>query len=175
VLEEEGKVLSIQGEDAEVVPETRSTCGSCAAKSGCGTSLLSSLFPQRHRSFRARNTVNARIGDRVLIGLDESALQIASLLVYLAPLLGLIGGGILGDKLAEVLMPEFTELLSIVAGAAGFAGVLFVVRKYSTRLASHDRYQAVVLRILNPEERSRTVSFASPQKISNFDSKNSTL
>ncbi len=160
MLEEEGKVISVQGDVAEVVPETKSTCGSCSAKSGCGTSLLSSLFPQRQRAFRARNRVNARQGDRVLIGLDESALQIASLLVYLAPLVGLIVGGMIGTKVAETLMLESAEFLSITAGAAGFAGVLFGVRKYSAVLAKRDRYQAVVLRILHPEK-TAVVSFSS--------------
>lgn len=151
MLEEEGIILSVDGSVAEVVAETKSTCGSCAVKSGCGTSLLASLFPQRKRSFRADNPVSARTGDRVIIGLDESALQIASLLVYLAPLLGLIGGAIVGTWLAPQLAPDMVELFSIISGVAGFSLVLLLVRKISPWLSGRGRYQAIVLRILKPE------------------------
>ncbi|WP_456404289.1 SoxR reducing system RseC family protein [Thiolapillus sp.] len=151
MLEEEGVVLSVSGSVAEVVAETKSSCGSCSAKSGCGTSLLASLFPQRKRSFRANNTVSAKTGDRVIIGLDESALQIASLLVYLVPLLGLIGGAIIGAWLAPQLAPDAAEPFSIIAGIAGFSLVLLVVRRISPWLSGRGRYQASILRVLKPE------------------------
>lgn len=151
MLEEEGMVLSVNGNIAEVVAETKSACGSCAAKNGCGTSLLASLFPQRKRSFQASNPVHARVGDRVLVGLDESALQTASLLVYIAPLLGLIGGAMAGSWLASRSMPGIAEAISIGAGIGGFALALLVVRKTGFRLSAYGRYQARILRVLHPQ------------------------
>jgi len=148
MLEEEGIVLSVNGDTAEVVAETKSACGSCSAKSGCGTSLLASMFPQRKRSFLAANPVSAQEGDRVVIGLDESAMQIASLLVYLAPLLGLIGGAILGNALMPSPLLGFREIGSIAMGIAGFVLVLMTVRKISPRLSGNSRYQARILRVL---------------------------
>ncbi len=151
MLEEQGVVLSVSGDTAEVVAEAKSTCGSCAAKNACGTSLLANLFPQRKRTFRASNPVAAQVGDRVLIGLDESVLQTASLLVYVVPLLGLIGGAMAGTWLASALMPEIAEAVSIGVGIAGFSLALLVVRKTSSRLSAHSRYQARVLRVLGPQ------------------------
>ncbi|WP_456380452.1 SoxR reducing system RseC family protein [Thiolapillus sp.] len=151
MLEEQGIVLSVSGDTAEVVAETKSTCDACAVKNGCGTSLVASLFPQRQRTFRASNPVAAQVGDRVLIGLDESVLQTASLLVYIVPLLGLIGGAMAGTWLASPLMPEIAEAISIGAGIAGFTLALLVVRKTGFRLSAHGRYQAKVLRVLDPQ------------------------
>jgi len=151
MLEEEGIVLSVIGDIAEVVAETKSTCGSCSAKSGCGTSLLADLFPKRNRSFQANNSVSAQVGDRVIIGLDESALQLASLLVYLAPLLGLIGGALIGTRLASVLLSGVAEAASIGFGVAGFVLMLVAVSKLSPLLSSRDRYQARIIRILAPQ------------------------
>ena len=148
MLEEEGIVLSVNGDTAEVVAQAKSACGSCSARSGCGTSLLAGMFPERKRSFLASNTVSAREGDRVIIGLDESAMQIASLMVYLAPLLGLIGGAILGNWLMPSLLSGFGEFGSIAMGIAGFVLVLMTVRKISPRLSENSRYQARILRIL---------------------------
>ena len=143
MLEEKGIVLSVSGQTAEVAPESKAACGSCSAKAGCGTSLLADLFPQRKRALMASNPVHAQVGDRVVIGLDENALQLASLLIYLVPLLGLIGGAILGAWLS----PEFAESGSIVLGMAGFMGVLILVRKYSRHLSGNNRFQARILRV----------------------------
>ncbi|WP_456412984.1 SoxR reducing system RseC family protein [Thiolapillus sp.] len=150
MLEEQGVVLSVRGNAAKVVAENKSSCGSCAAKNGCGTSLLASLFPQRKRSFWASNPVHAQAGDRVLIGLDESALQTASLLLYIVPLLGMIGGAMAGTWLASQHTPLMVEVVSTGAGIAGFFLALLMVRKTGARLSAHNRYQARILRVLSP-------------------------
>ncbi len=152
MLEEEGTVVRVHADMVEVVTRKKSACGSCAAKNGCGTSLVESLFPQRTRSFRASNEVLAKEGDRVIIGLDENALQIASMLVYLAPLLGLIAGAMAGSWLGAQISTGQQELFSILAGIGGFWGSLFVVRSCSDALSRKHAYQARVLRVL-PEEK----------------------
>ena len=147
MLEEEGVVLAVNGNIAEVTTRKKSACGNCAARNGCGTSLVESLFPARTRSFRAHNGVQARKGDRVVIGLDESALQTASLLIYLVPLLGLIGGALLGTWLGT---DGHGELSSILGGIGGFFISLAAVRRYSDILARKQAFQARVLRVIAP-------------------------
>lgn len=151
MLEEEGVVLAVNGDIAEVVTRKKSACGSCAARSGCGTSLVESLFPGRLRSFPARNDVRAQEGDRVVIGLDESALQTASLLIYLVPLLGLIGGAILGSWLGSGVVGGHTEQFSAMGGIGGFFVSLGAVRRYSDMLSRKQVFQARVLRVISPQ------------------------
>ncbi len=151
MLEEEGVVLAVDGDIAEVMTQKKSACGSCAAKSGCGTSLVERLFPSRTRSFRARNDIRAQKGDKVVIGLDESALQIASLLIYLVPLLGLIGGAIFGSWLGSAPDGGHAELFSALGGIGGFFVFLAAVRHYSDMLSRKPVFQARVLRVLSPQ------------------------
>ena len=148
MLEEEGVVVGIEGDFAEVETPTRHACGSCSAKSGCGTSLLASLFPDRKRTFLARNGAGARAGDRVIIGLRESDLQIASLLLYLLPILGLIGGALAGTWLAKTLHSGDGELLSILTGIASMAAVLAWIRRGRFAGSGEGRFQAVILRVI---------------------------
>lgn len=147
MLEEEGTVISVQGEFAEVRTEPKSACGSCSARSGCGTSLLAGLFPRRERAFMARNPLAARPGDRVVIGLRESDLQLASLVIYLLPILGLIGGALLGNWLAALLYSSDGELLSILLGVGMLALTLLWIRRSQNGLAGNGRFQAVILQV----------------------------
>ena len=143
MLVETAIVLSTDGPMAEVQAQARSACGGCAAKGACGTSLLDSLFPERRPRFWARNDPGARPGDRVRVGLAESALQRASLMLYLLPLFGLIGGALLGRQ----LMPH-SEGASILLGVIGLAAVLGWVRRHSRKLWKRGEFQAVILEIL---------------------------
>lgn len=128
MIEQEARVLGLQGGDALVEVGRQSACGSCAAKSGCGTSVVASLFPQRRQQLRVANTQAAKPGDRVIIGLPEEGLQRASLLLYGAPLLGLLAGAGVGQQWGG------SELQSILGGLLGAALGLWFVRWRSARL-----------------------------------------
>ncbi len=151
MIEEEAVVVGLDGEYAEVESWQKSACGHCSARSGCGTSLVASLFGRRPRRFPALNQVGARPGDRVIVGVDAGALQAASFLMYLVPLLGLIGGALAGTWAARLLAAADGELLSILLGAFGMALALLLVRRRFGRTGNR-RLQAVVLRVL-PEAR----------------------
>lgn len=148
MLEEEGVVLGLHDGLAEVLTQKKSACGSCAAKNGCGTSLVESLFPQRSRALMAKNEVGAKEGDQVILGLDEAALQIASLLVYLVPILGLIAGALLGAWIGPGMAAGYGEISSILGGVGGFFVFLSVVRRYSDALSHRHEYQAQILRVI---------------------------
>jgi len=127
MIEEQGRVVRLDGDFAEIVTEKRSACGSCSAKGGCGTSLLSTWFPQRHLSFRLKNEVDARPGDPVIVGLDEALLQRSSMLLYAFPLAGLLLGAIAGEHGFEFLaLPS--ELGAVLVGLLGLIAALFLVR-----------------------------------------------
>ncbi|WP_456445619.1 SoxR reducing system RseC family protein [Thiolapillus sp.] len=151
MLEEEGVVVGVSGDMAEVLTQKKSACGSCAAKNGCGTSLVESLFPQRSRTFQAANEASAKEGDRVVLGLDETALQLASLLVYLVPILGLIAGAIFGTWLGTRTASGYAEMFSVLGGVGGFFVSLAVVRRYSISLSRKHNYQARILRVIPSE------------------------
>ena len=132
MIEEQARVLRVQGEIAEIVTQPRSACGSCAAKNGCGTSLLAAWFPQRRLTFELRNEIGAEAGDSVVVGLDEGLLQRGSLLLYALPLGGLLLGALLGERLFLGLGLA-TELGAVLVGLLGLTGALLYVRRITQR------------------------------------------
>jgi|AZIC01.1.fsa_nt_gi sigma-E factor negative regulatory protein RseC len=85
MIEQQAKVIRIKGDIVFVESLQTSACQSCAQKSLCGSAMYSSLLPRREMALK--NTLSLQQGDEVLIGLNESDLLRASLLLYLAPLL----------------------------------------------------------------------------------------
>ena len=140
MIEQQAQVTALDGDHALVVIVRQNACGSCAAKSGCGTSVIASLFPQRQQQLRVANTVQAGAGDQVLIGLSESGLQRASLLLYGVPLLGLLAGALLGQLWGG------SEPRSILGGLLGASLGLWIVRWRSRRGSG---LQPVMLRRLS--------------------------
>ena len=128
MIEERARVVRVDGGLAEIVTQQQSSCGSCAAKAGCGTSLLATWLPQRRLSFRLTNDIGASPGDLVVVGLDETLLQRNSLLLYALPLAGLLLGAIAGERgFLAVGLPA--ELGAVLAGLLGVSAALLLVRR----------------------------------------------
>lgn len=131
----EGQVVGIEGQFALVQTQRQSACGGCQSSSSCGTSALAKLFSNSSSApMRVENRLNAKLGDQVLLKLDESRLVLHAFMAYGLPLIGLFLSAIL-LKWAGLTLLNFTEgqaeLLSILGGVAGmFAGWSFTRRFY---------------------------------------------
>ncbi|WP_069471587.1 SoxR reducing system RseC family protein [Candidatus Marithrix sp. Canyon 246] len=92
--------LSKQFAVVEVIP-TNHPCTQC--QNGCGIASLAKT--NKHVSkIKVINLVNAKLGDKVIIGLKEQALLKASLILYLLPLVSMFVIGIaMNTVLAAVL------------------------------------------------------------------------
>jgi len=141
MIEQEARVVAIEGDQALVEIQRQSACGGCAAKSGCGTSVVASLFPQRRQTLRLDNGVQAVPGDRVIVGLPEAALQQASLLLYGLPLLLLLAGAVVGKLWFG------TEPAAILGGLSGVTLGLLLVRRIAAT-AGGRQLQPLLLRRL---------------------------
>jgi sigma-E factor negative regulatory protein RseC len=148
MIEERARV--VQADDSGIWVETQrqSACGQCSANKGCGTAVIGKVVGNKRSRVRVLDTgvTGVRVGDDVLIGIQEQALVRGSLAIYLAPLLSMFLFGLLGQSLAPQLGVANADVLSIVFAAAGLgAGFLWV--KFFSRSVTHDpRYQAVLLR-----------------------------
>lgn len=144
MIEESGTVVATAGEDAWVETSRGSSCGSCSAK-GCGTGALSEVLGRRTQQLRVKNPIGAARGDRVVLGIDESALLRGSLAVYLVPLLALLGGGLLGESVTRSLGIG-GEGATILSALAALSLALWWLRRFNRRAAGDSRYHAVILR-----------------------------
>ncbi len=118
MIEEIATVIKTEGETMSVEIQRQSSCGACSVKSGCGTNLIASLFGKRRAMLSLPNTIHARPGDRVVLGIRENDLVKGSIRLYLLPLAGLLLGALAGHLLAG------TELFSIAGGLLGMFAVL---------------------------------------------------
>ncbi len=97
MLEETGVVVAVPAhQKAQVKVIRSSTCGDCASKEICkafgGTDEMLVL---------ADNPLQAHIGEQVVLSLPQKAFLRASIIVYLIPLILLLGGAVIGQQLSE--------------------------------------------------------------------------
>lgn len=145
MIEESARVVGTEGAFVWVETQRQSTCGGCVANQACGTATLAKVLGTRRTRVRALNHGGARIGDTVVIGLDERALLRGSLAVYAMPLLLLFAGGIVGAVLSERWALD-GEALTLALGVAGLMAGLLWLKGFSRRIRDDQRYQPVVLR-----------------------------
>lgn len=122
MIEQTGIVVDT--DDTSLWVETRavSGCSSCSSSS-CGTTAVSKLFAERRTRLQLPNSLAARPGDSVVIGIPEAVLVRSALWVYLLPLLVMIGAALAGQLLGG------GEALQGLLGLAGLvAGFVLVGR-----------------------------------------------
>ena len=124
LLRELGVVSSIEGDFAYVDAQRQSGCSGCASSSGCGTSALATLFTSTSQSaIKVRNTFNVKVGDQVILTLDESRLIKHSFMAYGVPLIGLFLCSVLFSMLSVHFLGSSERGADIAAIIGGFIGV----------------------------------------------------
>lgn len=153
MIETQAMVVKVEDSVAYVQASKQSACGSCSAGSegSCGTSSLTRFVTKRAPLYRVRNTVDARVGDSVVVGVEEGALLKGSLAVYLSPLLFVVIGAVAAGYLAPTLATG--ELYSILGAAVGLAVGFVWLRLYSRMIAGNARLQPVIVRKLSTMDR----------------------
>jgi len=114
MMTEKAKVVALRGERALLETRRQSVCGACVVNKACGTGVIAKYWNAKPLRLEARNDIGARVGEEVLVAVEDRFLVRGSLLVYLLPLLALFTGGLLGSVVGEWLQP------SAAAPAGGF-------------------------------------------------------
>jgi sigma-E factor negative regulatory protein RseC len=142
MLKETGRVVAIESDSLWVETIQRSTCGSCAAKKGCGQSLLHRLGAKPvHLKvlLNGKKSDHYQLNDYVDIAIPEDIVVKNSLWIYLFPLiLMLVISGIAHTYLSN-------ELLSIVMGIAGLLLGGLVIRLHANKYHDDVKQHPVLL------------------------------
>jgi sigma-E factor negative regulatory protein RseC len=96
MLETRATVVQLDGRNVLVEADHVSTCEQCSGK-GCSSSKLGQLFCGTPRQFQVENSINAKVGDDVLVAVAEGVVLRGIGLAYLLPLLLLLAGAALGS------------------------------------------------------------------------------
>ena len=150
MITETAIVTRRDGRLVELELQRNSTCGQCELSKGCGTGALGRLLGHRSKPILIETDHQLEPGDRLELGLSESALVKASLTIYGLPLLGMVCAGLLATLFAA------SEMIVALAVCAGF----FAGYKFATFLASAldaGQLQPYIVGItVNPELQSRS-------------------
>ena len=145
MLEEYAIVTACQGNQATLEIERRTACGLCGQKRGCGNATWGKLLGHNSHNFTAQNTVNAQVGDSVVVGIEENAVLNTTFYLYGVPLLGLIIGTVAADALfANQLYVILGAVLGLLIGFLWLKGHLIGQNKAGK--AYQQNYQAKILR-----------------------------
>jgi len=146
---ETGVVVAIESDGLWVETIQKSACEVCVAEKGCGQKFLSKLAGKTTRIRVLRNKLSPEtfsVGQSVTIGIPEDVIVMASLLVYLLPIVGAVcGASIFGA----------TDLQSI---GGAFAGLLLggmAVNLHSIKKRNDLRFNPV---LIEPQSETSTLN-----------------
>tara|TARA_B110000240_G_C13087737_1_gene278705 strand:- start:39 stop:473 length:435 start_codon:yes stop_codon:yes gene_type:complete len=136
MIEEEAIVISKDRGFAEVDIIRTKPCGLCGKTQGCGNSIWGKVFSFKKRKIQIKNNINAKVGEKVKLVIEENYLLKTSLLLYGVPLFFLFGGMIASEYLLKVT----NDLVVFFGGFLGFSlGIIllkFITAQNHTRLFS---------------------------------------
>ena len=142
MLKEQARIVAIDNEAVWVETIQLSTCGSCAAKKGCGQSLLASMGakPNYLRVLLTAGDANDyQLDQSVTIGLPENIVVNTSLLLYLLPLCLMLANSAFAHSYYE------SEALTIAMAVAGLVLGGMAIRFHSYKYQYDPRFQPVIV------------------------------
>ncbi|WP_036302399.1 SoxR reducing system RseC family protein [Methylotenera sp. L2L1] len=137
MIEEYAVVVQCQQGLAELEIERRTACGICGQKRGCGNATWGKLVGHKTQTFIAQNAIHAKVGDSVVVGIDERVALRSVFFLYVVPLLSLIIFSVVADVLAH------NQLYVMVSAIFGLLiGFVWV----KSHLVDDTKQQAIILR-----------------------------
>ena len=149
MLEEQATVVAIENQTVWVEVQRQSVCGQCAANKGCGTGVLQKVLGNKRNIFRVIGELPVKVGDNVVVGINENALVKGSLILYAVPIMFMIVCALLGETIAAQSRSINTDHMSMVGALIGLAVSILGLRWYNRKISSNANYQAVLLRHAN--------------------------
>lgn len=143
-MEELAEVIETRGNKALVKVKKYSACSKC--DKDCG--MAGASHDTGEIDVEITNSMDAEIGNYVKLGLGEKSLVIASIIVYLFPLLSLIGGYFLTNWLASTIWLNSGELTGIIGSVVFFFGSFAFIKLINLKLKVSGVFQPKMIEVL---------------------------
>ena len=126
---------------ATIEIERKTACGLCGQTRGCGNSIWGKLFGHQTTAFKAQNSINAKVGQSVVVGINETAVLKGALLLYIVPLFTLFVGALLASHFWQ------SDGITLLGAAAGLVSGLLWVKGHTLSNNYFRLQQPVILRL----------------------------
>ncbi|SQH75594.1 Sigma-E factor regulatory protein RseC [Shewanella benthica] len=132
MMEEMAKVIKCDDKGwVTVEVQVKNACSHCDNSESCGTSAVASAFSPKVQVFSIPSDNQYEPGQLLRLGLPESVILKAAVLIYLLPLLGLFVGAGLATLVLSQFQVEVSDLQVIPAALTG----AFLAWLYARRAA----------------------------------------
>lgn len=147
MIEQIGTIVRVEGPDVWVESEIRSSCSGCQQQEHCGTGAVARAFASKRNVLKLNSQKTVEIGQQVVLGVKEKSLIMASVLMYLLPILVLV---IVASILQYVLVEQMmVSELWVVAGAGGACYACYRwIAHYLHSDKCQSQYQPEILKVL---------------------------
>ena len=131
MIEEQAIVIKASKESVTLEVVRSKPCGLCGQVRGCGNSIWGKIFSHQSGHIETRNNLNAKLGDIVILGIDETLMLKSSLMLYGVPLLLMFLGMVIANSFAK----EMTELYTLVGAVLGLSlGAVMIKRVINEKM-----------------------------------------
>jgi len=126
MIEQQGRVVRVEGGRAWVRVGSTSGCSACDAGRGCGAGLFGRLLKRRPVELSLSNPDSLPVGQAVAVGVSEAVFLRLVFGLYAWPLLAGLAGALAGHQLSAYFGPErgLQDLLTLAGLMLGAAIVL---------------------------------------------------
>jgi len=137
-----GVVQEVNGQHAKIVMQRHSSCAGCnACKMG---------QEENKMSIEVINEVNAKIGDRVSIDMEDQDVLSAAFIVYMIPLIALLVGIFAGNQLLSNVGP-YKDIYVALIGFVAMALTFLAIRKKEGSFKLSRKFHPVITEVLEEE------------------------
>ena len=148
MLTETGRVVAVESGSIWVQTVRQSTCGSCAARKGCGHGLMNRYTDGRQAYVRVLagegGLRGCQVDDEVRFAIPEEVVLRGSFIAYLLPMLTMLGGAIGADWLFPGSADAAAAMGAVLGLGAGFA----LVRWHARRHIDDPGFQPVLVEVV---------------------------
>lgn len=140
MISKEGIVTGAAGTKAWVKTVRSKSCESCESKDSC-----SEAEKALEITIQVENSLNAKAGDRVIVGFKTAPLMKVSFMLYIFPIILLIAGAATGEALAARLATD-PSLTSLCTGMLCFCLSFGIIRLINNSLEKNNEYKPFLMR-----------------------------
>lgn len=131
MIAQQGRVVAVKGNDVVINIGGVSGCPACDAGKGCGAGIFGRLLRDREVDVQVRNSIQARKGQSVNLGITETRFLRLVFALYVWPLIAGLVGVVIGFMVATRSGQTgfFPDLAGLLAGLAAASMALFQSRR----------------------------------------------